>query len=685
MTDRRAAPFATFLFALSVALAVLGTWLAVQVAGTTLPPGTESDVRSALFLWLLLGFTSVGALVGTRRPSNAIGWLLLIQGLVWQLNQVAGDLRIYATFTRPGFPGAVAATWAHEVLWVLPAGALPLTFLVFPSGRLPSPRWRVPLAAVVVGTALLGIALGLGPGPLANNTDVDNPLGVEALGPAVDPLLTVGNPLVAMGFVAGLASLVVRYRRSDAVTRQQLKWVALAVGVIVVAWGAANVVEATCTVGDAGNIRTLPLVLVPAACGIAVLKYRLYDIDLVVNKILVYGGLTAFIVALYVAVVVGLGSVVGSAGDANLALSVAATAAAALVFDPARRVLQRLASRAVYGRRATPYEALASMTRRVSAGYAPDDVIERMARSIAEATGGQGEVWIARGGVLSRSSCWPVSDGESGPLVPLAHPIAVPGRDATFPVRHGDEVLGALTVARPRGDPIRGAEQRLLADLADSAAFVLENARLVDELRSSRQRLVAAQDVERRRVERDLHDGAQQRLLELSLTLRRAERQLASAASGEAATTLADADEQLRQALSELRDLARGIHPAILTEQGVEAAVESLAARLAIPVELDVRVDHRLDPTLESTTYFVTSEALANIVKHAGDARARIAINLDADVLEVEIADDGAGGADPRGSGLQGLADRVAALNGRFKVVSEPGKGTRVRAVLPCE
>ena len=684
MTHRRAARVATGLFALSVALAVMGTWLAVRVAGTTPPPGTESDLRSPVFSSLLLGFTSVGALVAARRPSNSIGWLLLGQGLLWQLNQAAGDLRIYAAFTRPGFPGAAAATWAHEVLWILPVGALPLTFLVFPSGRLPSPRWRVPVAAVVVGTVLLGIALGLGPGPLANNTDVDNPVGIDALGPAVAALLTAGNLLVAMAFVAGLASLVVRYRSSGAVTRQQLKWMALAVGVIVVAWGVANVMEATGTVGDAGNIRTLPLLLVPAACGIAVLKYRLYDIDLVVNKLLVYGGLTAFIVVLYVAVVVGMGSVVASTGEANLALSVAATAAAALAFDPARRVLQRLAGLAVYGRRATPYEALASMTRRVSAGYATDDVVERMARSIAEATGGQGEVWITRGGTLSRSACWPASGEVPAPAVPLAHPVAIPGRDATFPVRHNHQVLGALTVARDRGEPITGTEHRLLADLAYSAAFVLENVRLVEELRSSRQRLVAAQDVERRRVERDLHDGAQQRLLELSLTLRRAERQVAGAASGEVTTTLADADEQLRQALSELRDLARGIHPAILTEQGVEAAVESLAARLAIPVELDVRVGHRLDPALESTTYFVTSEALANIVKHAGDARARITINLVADVLEVEIADDGAGGADPGGSGLQGLADRVAALDGRFNVVSEPGQGTRVRAVLPC-
>lgn len=466
-SSRRVAVLAVCLFAASVVLAAAGSWLDFRTRGTSLPPAMEPDTGSWVSLWLLLSFTAIGALVAAKRPSNAIGWLLLAQGLLWQLHGMAAELRIYATATRPGFPGAVAATWAHEVLWILPVGALPLTFLLFPSGRLPSPRWRVVLAAAVLGTVLLGIALGLGPEPLANNTDLDNPLGVETLRPAVDAILGVGNLLVAMTFVAGLGSLVVRFRRSDPTTRQQLKWVALAVSVIVVAWGTANVVEATGTAIDTGTLRTLPLLLIPIACGIAVLKYRLYDIDVVVNKLLVYGGLATFIVALYVAVVVGVGNLVGASDEPNLALSVVATAAAALAFDPARRVLQRVAGRAVYGRRSTPYEALASMTRRVSAGYAPDDVIERMARSIAEATGGQGEVWIAGLSALRRSACWPPPAGDAAPAAALTDSVGIPGRDLTFPVALGDQVLGAITVTKPASEPVRGAEHRLLADLAD--------------------------------------------------------------------------------------------------------------------------------------------------------------------------------------------------------------------------
>lgn len=684
MTERRTTAIAAGLFAASVALAASGTWVHLQVADTPLPPATEGS-ESPAFLWAMLCFTGVGAVVASRRPANPIGWLLLAEGLLWQLNRPAGDLRTYLEVTQGGLRGAAVAAWVFDVVWIAPACALPLIFLLFPSGRVPSPRWRVALGALAVGTALLGVAIGFRPGPFTTSPRIDNPVGVPALGPAAAGLETAGNVLVAATFVAGLASLVVRYRRSDVTTRQQLKWLALAVGVIVAAWSTANVLEALGAADPktVGAVRTLPLLLVPIACGVAVLKYRLYDIDLVINKLFVYGGLAGAIIALYVAVVVGAGAVIGSQSEPNLALSVAATATAALAFDPARRGLQRLAGRAVYGRRATPYEALASMTRRVSAGYLATDALEAMARSIAQATGGRGEVWVAGADGLRRSACWPPPGGGVVAPAPLRDPLEVAGRDGTFPVRRRDQVLGALTVTKARGEPIRPAEQRLLADLADSAAYVLENARLVNELRSSRQRLVTAQDNERRRVERDLHDGAQQRLLELSLTLGRVERQIASDRGG-AAATLAEADHQLRQALAELRDLARGIHPAILTEHGLEAAVESLAARAPLPVELDVAVGRRLDPTVESTTYFVASEAVTNVVKHARQARARITIGLTADALEVEIVDDGAGGADPHGSGLRGLADRVAALDGRFEVTSEPGRGTRVRAVLPC-
>lgn len=245
----------------------------------------------------MLCFSGVGALVAARRPTNPIGWLLLSEGVLWQLNQLAGDVRIFVTVTHPGLPGAAAAAWIYDVMWIPPVAALPLLFLLFPTGRLPSRRWRWSLVALAAGTVSLGVALGLRPGPFTSNPDIANPIGVEALRPAIDSLEAAGNLLVALGFFTGLASLIVRYRHSDPTTRQQLKWLALAVSVVVTAWTAANVLEAVGRVGEAGNLRSASLLLIPLACGTAVLKDRLYDIDLVLNKLVVYAGLAAFVVA----------------------------------------------------------------------------------------------------------------------------------------------------------------------------------------------------------------------------------------------------------------------------------------------------------------------------------------------------------------------------------------------------
>jgi signal transduction histidine kinase len=673
-THRRASgATAVGLVALSVGLAATGTWLSIRTATVPLPPGTERFSAPVLG-WAMLGFTAVGGLVAARRPTHPVGWLLLASGLLWQLDLVAGDVRIHTGLAHPGLPGTAASAWAYDVVWIPATCALPLLALLFPSGSLPGARWRLALGSLGAGAGLLFVAVGLRPGPLTSTPFVDNPLGVVALADVTGRLEAIGNPLVALSVLAAFGSLLSRYRGGDVTTRQQVKWFLLAIAVVVASLAAANVLEAF-GAADAtlAATRLTPLVLVPAACGIALLRHGLFDIDVVIGKVVVYGALAAGIVVLYVAVVVGAGRLVGGGDEPNLALAVAATATAAIVFDPARRRLRRLANRAVYGRRASPYEALASMTRRVGAGYAGDEVLGRMARAIAEATGGRGEVWVAGPGGSVRAAAWPVTAGPDGQA-------AV---DAIFPVRHNGEVLGALTVTKPRGAPVTPAEERLLADLADSAAFMLENARLVVELRASRQRLVAAQDGERRRVERDLHDGAQQRLLELALTLRRTERQIATN-GGDAAATIAEAHGQLQQALAELRDLARGIHPAILTEQGLPAALASLADRSSVPVELHVHVPDRLDGTVESTAYFLTSEALSNVAKHSGAGTVRVTVTQGAGLLSVEISDDGTGGADAGGAGLQGLSDRVSALGGRFDVDSTPGDGTRVRAVVPC-
>lgn len=269
------------------------------------------------------------------------------------------------------------------------------------------------------------------------------------------------------------------------------------------------------------------------------------------------------------------------------------------------------------------------------------------------------------------------------------HAIALPAADdlvrGVVEVRHGDELVGAILFDRSRDE-----ERELVASAAGAAALAMENGRLeaelrarVEDLRVSRARIVTAGLAERRRLERDLHDGAQQRLVSLSLQLGLAKDAISR--DPDAARDLLDrASSELSDALAELRELARGLHPAILTDRGLPAAIEALAARSPTPVEVEEVAAERLPAPVEAAAYFVVSEALANLAKHAGAEHATVRVQRENGHAVVEVHDDGRGGADADGHGLRGLSDRVAALDGHLDVDSPPGKGTTIRAEIPC-
>jgi signal transduction histidine kinase len=252
------------------------------------------------------------------------------------------------------------------------------------------------------------------------------------------------------------------------------------------------------------------------------------------------------------------------------------------------------------------------------------------------------------------------------------------------PIGVGGAIWGALVVGTARDEPLPGDTERRLGAFAELVSSALAGAHAREQVLLSRARIVEAGDAERRRLERNLHDGAQQRLATLALTLRRIEQRL----HGDAAVAglLAEAREELALALEELRELARGIHPAVLTERGLVAAVEGLARRSPIPVELDVDLARSPAGPEEAAAYYVVSEALANVIKYAGASVVHVRMTCrDGDGV-VEVEDDGVGGADAgKGSGLRGLADRVEALGGRFELQSPPGGGTVVRASIPCK
>ena len=390
---------------------------------------------------------------------------------------------------------------------------------------------------------------------------------------------------------------------------------------------------------------------------------------------------------MYLAVVVGIGAAIGNRG--NSALTLAAAAIVAIAFQPLRVRARRFADRLVYGERATPYEVLSEFSDRMSASYSTDDVLPRMVQILALGTGAErATVWLRVGPEVRLAAAWP-DEGASGTTqfpVTVGDLERLPGAGRTFPVRHQGELLGALGVTTPPAEPLTPSQERLIADLASQAGLILRNVRLIEELRASRQRLVAAQDQERRKIERNIHDGAQQQLVALAVKIRLAE----TLAKGEGAEKTAATLEQLQSdagnALEDLRDLARGIFPPLLADKGLPDAIASQARKSSVPIDIDADGVGRYPEEIEAAVYFCSLEALQNVAKYAHASRASIKLTQVDGSLIFEVTDDG-DGFDPTsigyGTGLQGMADRLDALGGTLQVRSAPGEGTAVTGRVP--
>jgi signal transduction histidine kinase len=447
----------------------------------------------------------------------------------------------------------------------------------------------------------------------------------------------------------------------------------------------------------------LVLLSLPIAAAVAILKYRLYDVDVVINKTVVYGALAAFITAIYVSIVVGVGSVVGQGDQPNVALSIIATAIVAVAFQPVRARVQRLANRLVYGDRATPYEVLARFSERAAGTYATDDVLDRTARVIAEGTGAElAAVWLRVGNRLRRAAAWPSDPATAEAELPLDEGESVPdvpGADRLVEVRHRGELLGAITVTKARGEPPTPAEDKLIADLASQAGLVLHNAGLMEELRAglerlsaqatelraSRQRIVAAHDAERRRLERNIHDGAQQHLVALAVRLRLA-KSLARKDPNGARTMLGELQTETLDAVRTLQDLASGIYPPVLEEHGIAAALEAQAKVGGSAVRVEANGIARLPIETEAAVYFCCLEAIQNAAKYANAPSILVRLGREGDDLTFSVTDDGAGfdpETTPSGSGLRNMEDRASSLGGSVHVRSAPGKGTTVAGRIP--
>ncbi len=479
-----------------------------------------------------------------------------------------------------------------------------------------------------------------------------------------------------------------RFRGAAGEERQQLKWVAAGASVWVLATLAVRVNPAFLT-PFLGIVYLAGLVAFVAAVTVAILRHRLYDVDLVVSRALVYGALGVCITTIYVAVVAGVGTLAGTRGEPSLVPSLVATALVAIIFQPARQRLQRLANRLVYGHRASPYEVLADFSRRIAGSLSVDEVLPRMAEAAAHGVGAtRGRVRVYVQGGQDRAVTWPAA-AVAGPF------------ERTVPVSHQGTPVGEIAVSKPEHEPLTAAEDLLLANLAAQAGPAFKNVRLdlelqarLEELRASRQRIVHAQDGARRRLERDLHDGAQQHLVALAVTARLA-RQLLDQDPRRAAALLDDLADQATGALAALRDLARGVFPAVLADRGLAAALTAHVARTCPGTRLEgasALDGARFPPAVEAGVYFCCLEALQNAAKHAPGAPATLRLSAADGWLVFALRDEGPGfdplpdgAGTPAGAGLLNMADRMAALGGTLSIVTAPGRGTTVtgRAPLP--
>jgi signal transduction histidine kinase len=628
----------------------------------------------------------VGFVLASRRPANKIGWLLLGAGLLIGLGFFSSRYGGYGLLAaRPGpLPGARAAQWLVNWIWIVPAGAFAAVLLLFPSGLLPSRRWR-PAAwfvAAVYAVDTIGFVLR------ASRVWRD-PFAPQAQGwyPGLHNALLVLWPAATV--VAG-AALITRFVRSSGEERLQLKWFATAAAIVVITIIPLAEAPQISSRPDIGIpvvaplkvLFCLALVCLWAAIAVAILKYKLYGIDIVISKALQYGALAVFISAVYAGLVAGVGTLAGD--RRSPLLSAVAAVVVTVTFHPAALRAARLANRIVYGRRASPYQVLSEFARRIGGGYARD-VLAQMATIVAAGTGAQRVViWLRVGSELRAEAA---SDGSSADPVPVdGHQLpALPDADFGAPVLYQGELLGGITIRMPRDEPLKPAAEQLVIDVASQAGLALSNAGLIEDLRASRQRLVAAQDEERRRLERNLHDGAQQDLVALAIKLRLVST-VVEEGNAEARQLLGELREDAASALGNLRDLARGIYPPLLEDRGLVSALRAQADKSPVPVVVEADGIGRLGQNIEAAVYFCCLEALQNIAKYAAASRVRICLAARDHSLSFTVSDDGAGYDPSRtsmGSGQRNMADRLAALDGRLEVRSVPGKGTTITAHLP--
>lgn len=662
------------------ALALLPT--SRESARVNLPEATVVDLTTLLVALLL---ASLGAVVVMRGRETRYGWVLLGSGVALAVQQGAGEVALSGWYGPAGPTRLTTAAIWLQGHWAVSFAAMSLLLpALFPDGHTVG-RWRRPVHVLAGGWTVLALLaavadvraenafLGLADPP-------ENPLGVLPV--PLDLMNTAWLVLVLASVAVSGASLRARWRAAHGEQRQQIAWVLLALGLAawVIFLAVLNVLAEEVLGIDVGLgwlEAAIPLTggLVALALGLGVLRFRLYAVDLVINRTVVYALMTVLVVVAYAATVTAVSA--GTGVDETGASLVGAGLVAA-AFAPVRSWVQGRVNRLLFGRRDDPVGVLTELGRRLEHAGAPEETLHTLAETVITALkvpGASVELRLHGGGTLVAVA------GRVGAVGELAE---------DRPLRHQGVELGRLVVARRRrGVPLQAEDHRLLDSLAHHAAALATAVQLQVALQRSRGRLVAAREEERRRLRRDLHDGLGPSLASQMFRLD-AVRRLLTTDPAAAAAALTELEEQTRELVADIRRLVDDLRPPALDELGLLGALTAHAAQLdhAAGVRVDVGAGSlgELPAAVEVAAYRIATEALTNTLRHAGAARCRIRLDRDADTLRVRVADDGAGlGAHhPPGVGLTSMRERAEELGGRVTVTSVPGEGTAIEATLPC-
>lgn len=681
MTPRIARIIAWSLVGIYIILSATGLYLQI-ITDATIGKTTIPLILFIMAVIIVGVWPIIGAQILSHHPRHPVGWLLFMTFPLIALPMFSIGYSSYALSLAP----ALLPLPRIVIFWLgdtLPIAIVTNTLmnLLFPTGKFLSPRWRLVAWAGIVVLPIVLAFQAVRPGPLTLFPGLNNPHAVsESVWVRLAPFQLAMITLLILCSLASVASLFLRMRRTQRDERQQIKWLVLPavvywIGIPVSYLAKIDPSGMTLNVGVGLHLISVPAIVVAVA--FAIFKYRLYDVDLILNRTLVYGTLTAIVVAIYV-LIVGVGGIfIQSRGNALITLL--ATGLIAVLFQPLRERLQRAVNRLIYGERDDPVEALSRLGKQMEIALPTDQVLPALVKTIAQT------LKLPYVGITLKGG-QDITFGQET------------DNSVAFPFIFQGETAGVLLASpRNRGDTFTAAEMHLLQNLARQAGAAVRNAQLATDLQRSRQTIVTAREEERHRLRRDLHDGIGPTMAGLTLKLDAARDLVVSGMESgrkeeleEAVQLLRDLKTQSQETVQNIRHIVHTLRPPSLDVLGLLPALQAHIGQAGIPRNLSIHMSAtppdfpRLSAAVEVAAYHIILEAVTNVIQHAQAKKCEVCLVLDKDILKIEIKDDGIGLARVRshGIGLDSMRERAEELSGWFELSSSP-QGTHVCAEIP--